>query len=616
MDGIERSARSRPLAAVLLGLAALPAAYVFVVIQYSGLTYPFWDANDLLPYISDLISGNLSISSLWAPHNQSRPLTLRILYVFNARLTRWDIRSEFIFVYVAIYATFALHLRILFQLTGRRLLSLPFAVGGLLISIVLFSPAGHMNHWWSFMLQLNLASLLILYAFWRISGQPSTWRHTVLAAIAVWLATYTLTNGLVAATAVAVADHITARRPYVGRKTVFWAFNLVVLAALYLPGLPSGGAHPNPIDLIWFAFIYLGSPLFDLLNYPFQSNFDVASSVWGAGVVGIVLVAIALTLCARARHRMREGDRAAVLLLVMTLFAGGSALLTGWGRANFDDTGVASATQSRYLIFGSYLLYGIVIYCAARAARGEGRELLPARLRLPAGTARACVAVGVVAICVLAAVNYGRGVRSYTAARDFNDSLQAAYSLRPEAQGLDGYIHGVPSHARQIRGDLLRLRIGPYHNINTVETTPPTAPGQPAQTSQVTLSPSVRLSQTFTATNNRLAMVSLPLADAAPVPDGVLLDWTLFDGKRQQLGAAQMTLGHARRAVNLFMGDLGASAGKTYTLVLSMPATSSQAVQFALAPREATDQVLRPVEIDHAARPATALNMTQTSLND
>ena len=118
-------------------------------------------------------------------------------------------------------------------------------------------------------------------------------------------------------------------------------------------------------------------------------------------------------------------------------FAGGSALLTGWGRANFDQSGVAAATQSRYTIFAAYLLYGIVYYCVARAARDEWREVLPAGWRIGVVTARACVAGGVVAISILAALSYAHGIRSYTAARNFNDSLAAAYSLRPDEQALD-----------------------------------------------------------------------------------------------------------------------------------------------------------------------------------
>src|SRR4051812_39345813 len=64
----------RLVVAGLVALALLPPLYLFTMVQYSGLTYPFWDENDLLRWISDLYTGHLDVSSLWAPHNHSRPL--------------------------------------------------------------------------------------------------------------------------------------------------------------------------------------------------------------------------------------------------------------------------------------------------------------------------------------------------------------------------------------------------------------------------------------------------------------------------------------------------------------------------------------------------------------
>jgi hypothetical protein len=595
----------------------LPAVYLLAVVQYSGLTFPFWDETDLLPYISDLYTGHLSVSSLWAPHNQSRPLTLRILYVLNARLTRWDLRSEFVFLLAAIYATFALQLRILWHLTGRRLVSLPFAVGGLLLSIVVFSPAGHMNHWWSFMLQLDLAALIILYALWRISRQTDSWRHTLLAALAVWLATYTLTNGLVAAITVAVADHVSLRRPYVGRRTVFWVVNTLVLFAVYLPGIPRQGPHPDVATLIWFAFIYLGSPLFDLIHYPFHSNFDVFGSTWAPGLVGIGLVAIAAMVSVRAWQRVRRAEPAAIFLLATTFFAVGSALVTGWGRANFDQTGVASATQSRYTIFAAFLLYGLIHYGAARASRGEFRELLPLRLRLPRMAARICGAAAIGASIAAASLAYVHGVRSYTAARNFNDALRVAYSLRPDEWKLDGYIYAYPARAEQIRGDLLRLHIGPYRDVATRETALPTPnPGQPET---VRLAPGDSISESFVPTN-RLVMLSLSVANPAPIPTGVVLKWSLLasrpHGGRHRVAGAEVTLDHERSDVNLVTGDLGQLGHARFTLVLSQPSSSLEPLDIVVDPRPAASRAIEPVVIDGKSRPGYALSIVQTSLDD
>ena len=48
------------------------------------------------------------------------------------------------------------------------------------------------------MLQLNLANLFILFAFSQISFCPNRWRGNIISCLSCWLATYTLTNGLIA----------------------------------------------------------------------------------------------------------------------------------------------------------------------------------------------------------------------------------------------------------------------------------------------------------------------------------------------------------------------------------------------------------------------------------
>ena len=140
-------------------------------------------------------------------------------------------------MYAAIYGTFALQLSILWRLTGRRL-TLVFGSAALVLSIVYFSPAGHMNHWWSMMLQLNLANLLIVYAVWRLAQDPTSWLGNILAATTGWAATYTLTNGLVAMIVLAVIAQISRPRPLAIEPTDhLWTLNLATIFILYFHGL-------------------------------------------------------------------------------------------------------------------------------------------------------------------------------------------------------------------------------------------------------------------------------------------------------------------------------------------------------------------------------------------
>src|SRR4029453_10852865 len=81
-----------------------PALFVFFAIQYSAITAPFWDHCELGRLLVKIHHGDFHASDLWAPHNQARPLLFRALLLLNARLTDWDIRSEYIYLFAAMYA--------------------------------------------------------------------------------------------------------------------------------------------------------------------------------------------------------------------------------------------------------------------------------------------------------------------------------------------------------------------------------------------------------------------------------------------------------------------------------------------------------------------------------
>jgi len=67
------------LRAMLLLLAALPALCTSVAIQYAAITVPFWDHTELIHWIASWHDGSFRFSSLWAPHNQTRPLVYRFV---------------------------------------------------------------------------------------------------------------------------------------------------------------------------------------------------------------------------------------------------------------------------------------------------------------------------------------------------------------------------------------------------------------------------------------------------------------------------------------------------------------------------------------------------------
>jgi len=87
-------------------LVALPI-YLFVMIQYSAVTVPFADHLETAKTIVKYFDGNLTFRDLVGLHNQARPLFPRLIFIGNAALTQWDIKSEFVYIYLTIYGTLA-----------------------------------------------------------------------------------------------------------------------------------------------------------------------------------------------------------------------------------------------------------------------------------------------------------------------------------------------------------------------------------------------------------------------------------------------------------------------------------------------------------------------------
>lgn len=611
----------RFLPRILVAAALLPAAYVFAAVQYSGLTYPFWDNTDLVRWLVDMYGGHLRLTSLWAPHNHSRPLTLRVIYLINARMTNWDIRSEFVYMYAAIYGTFALHMVILWRSAGRRLTT-AFGAGLLLLSIVYFSPAGHMNHWWSMMLQLNLANLLIVYSLYRLARSPHSAPAALVAAATAWLATYTLTNGLVAMLVLAIVAQISRARPLrPDWWTLFWAANVVVLFTVYLHGLPhEPGGRPGPVDLAKFSLLYLGAPIADLIHYPFKSNFDVPTSTWLATVCGIVVTSTVVTLSISARHRIRAAEPTALLLLAFTLFALGSAVLTAWGRAELDASGVAQALTSRYTIFGAFPLYAIIHYVGAAAARGEWRSLLPRiSASLPARAAAAAATLVIAAAIGLGAVAYADGAHSYRGARAFNDGLHAAYALRPEARKLDGWVYANPVRAEEVKADMLLFHIGPYRGVDRTDAILPAGADGRAPARTVLMTPTTRVYQEFTAEHDRLVMLGARIVSTRRPMTAQPLQWKLFRigaHGRTTVGGSQVALDGDTSWTRFVVGEIPRSAGRRYGLLLTLPTASSQPLKIALYRRTGAAGSLGQTVVDGRRMRGLTLGLVESTLDD
>jgi hypothetical protein len=431
------------------------------------------------------------------------------------------------------------------------------------------------------MLQLNLTNLFIVAAFWVLACRPSSPYAHVAAAASGWAATYTLTNGLVAMIALALVAHLTGSRLRVfGRRDVFWTTNLIVVAATYFPGLPpQPGGRPGPIDLARFTFIYLGAPVGDLIHYPFHGIFDVPTMTWLNGIVGFALAVLAVFVCLSARHRLRAGDPAAAILVGFTLFAFGSAVLTAWGRAKFDAFGVADANSSRYTVYSSFLVYGLIVFGAATVARPGWRLTGHARSRYTKRATFAAVCILVVAALGFSAVAYGRGVRVYRDAHHWNAELAQAYSLDSGARKLDRIIYPNPEVSEEIKSDLMRLHLGPYRFVRETAVEAAAVTGDSVYRGAVALKPGAPLSVRFRATDDGLDALGVTVVTWGQHSSGSLT-WSL-DRIAHQVsrhvtgGVLDLTNVNDWQTVRLPVGYVSSSRNSTFVLTVGASAPFS-----------------------------------------
>ena len=555
-------------------LAAAPLLYVFVAIQYSAITVPFWDHTELIRWISSWYDGSFRFSSLWAPHNQTRPLVYRFVMLFNAILTEWDIRSEYIYMYLALYGTFACHVWALRRVTAGAIPNMVFPLALVLVSLVVFSPVGHNNHWWSMMFQLNAANLFIAFGLLMPFARPQRWSSHILAAVSCWLASYTLTNGIFAMLAIGLVFQLSATRVlHPSRWALYWGGNLLVLLACYLPGIPlsTSAAHPTLLQLVQFCLAYLGAPLGGLLWFPYQNMFDLPLPIAVSAVCGGLLLASCAVLCWHARARLREQHFAALILFGFAIFAIVSALATGWGRATFDEYGVSNANSSRYTIFGAYLMLGQLYYLVAGFAHGWWNN---ARWRRSAAT-------GAMAFVLLSMVSYGRAVKVYIDAHNFNRTLINAYpwGLQPTAQ--DKLIHPNPQAVYLLKRDLQRLELGPYNSRPFNRQTLPIGEFKKVGL----LSGGRQIAQRFRASEDGLKAVAITLVTPNGKQTAGAVEWQVTEvGAAQPVAQGLLDAAYIRdwEAVRLKLPYLGDSKGREYQLALSGKADDAHGMGVAL----------------------------------
>ncbi|WP_316189687.1 hypothetical protein [Bradyrhizobium sp. SZCCHNS1054] len=449
LSPIDIKLRSHPAVIVLLwSIAALPVIYFLAMVEWSAVTFPYWDHIRFAEFLISWHDGTFHLGDLFKPLVQSRPAVPWAVLLLTAIATDWNIKIEFIYLTASLIVGFGFLVWGLRQISAEPVVT---AAAAALLSIVWFSPGASMNHWFSAMVLETFALMFATAALMIIAARPWSWPANIMAAVLAWLATYSLSNGLFLFPAIALTHQLAGRRPFVpNRFSLFWSANAALIFWLYVPGLQITKTG-TLLETIQFVVVYLGGPLATLLWYPYAQTgglqpAEAVIRTWPAFVVGIVVLSIA---CAAALHgfrHLRAQDRAAFTLFSFLAFAFGCAIVTAYGRSIF---GVSAALATRYSALSAFMLYGLVLYCVGRIG-----------LRTPG----LWLAVPFVMILQPSVVTYVRAINAYRAIHIFKIVAVDAWSPDGSETQWDQIVFPVSGAAqfKNARASLLRLHLGPY----------------------------------------------------------------------------------------------------------------------------------------------------------
>jgi hypothetical protein len=496
-------------------------------VNYAALTYPFWDHVEIGRIVVKSFDGTLTWSDLWAPHNHSRPLLLRLIFVANAHLTAWDIRSEFTLSLLTVALQLISLLIVVSKFAQQSLLRYP----GLLLaffSALICSPAAHNNHWWSFMLQLQGASLLSIWAIAAFSFAGTSIAMQLLSIVLAWASALFISNGIFLHVVCVAAAMMLAGAGLRGLLVRgLWVISLIILLATYIPGVESSsrGGAPRVLDMLKFISLYIGMPVGQLLWFQFEDMFappkellpNLAVGIAGSIVLGMVLLALwARTnggVVSRVQSMLASPlSRFAAICIGYSLL---SAAGTGWGRITFDDVGIFNANASRYAVFSLYFWIGLALFVSS------------------IGPPRQLIAVAAVIFFPLTVRSYYVGEKIYTAAHNFNIALSEAYSCPVGGEQLAGRVFPNTSLVPYFKWSLLENELAPYDYHFPADRTPLRTVGKFVDTTALSDSPvELRISPH----KDRLVGLKLQVVTFGDTSAAYPCTWKLFPAAQDKSG--------------------------------------------------------------------------------
>jgi hypothetical protein len=298
---------------------------------------PILDNWRFAAYLDDLL--RFAPRHFWVQHNDHRIVFPEMVYALDFVL----FRGRFLLPAAFDVACQFIQTGLLWWLLHRSALPRPFqfALGGA-CALFMGSVMQVEGIWGPMLLQWYLSQTVAAFCFLFLwlharNGRLSILVISIAAAVVVTLSTG---NGMViwpVLLVMAGVVHLPKQR--IAGILIAGILSVSVYFAGYKfveePGRGALLLH-HPFYEIWFALVYLGTPL-------------TYANVWLGGVIGLVGLLLVVFAGVLAARRCRITDPpAAVAAAAVCLYIAGSALMAAYGRAEWGD-GAATALADRYI---------------------------------------------------------------------------------------------------------------------------------------------------------------------------------------------------------------------------------------------------------------------------
>lgn len=424
---------------------ALPAAlYLWLIAQY-GANVIWGDQWADVNVIKHSFSGTLTLSTLWAQHNEERNLFSNLLVVLLARTTHFNLFVEMYasaaILFLAIWLVIATH-KARTPPETRWIYYCPMA-------LVLLSFVQYGDTLWGFQVAWYIVLASLAAAMWFLDRRALTPLLLTGAIVAGVVGSFSLFQGLLIwPTGLVLLYH---RRRRIGAFAV-WVGSGVLSTIVYFHNFNSKAVAStsnvpfvlhHPFSALDFFFTATGDVIG--VNIPVGGDLGVA-------LLGIVIFAIAIW--AIVRHGLRPDDKGPRPIgIALILFGLLYALSFTLGRTAF---GISFAGMSTYRVYTLLILVGSYLALVDPVSQRADRRANVGASQRPAPRAPSAeplvrgLLLAVIATQVVVGFFTGlSGARSHQSTMYATQNVVLNIDKAPDSAVYDTYLVGPPDFVRK-----------------------------------------------------------------------------------------------------------------------------------------------------------------------